>query len=335
VTHHHHHHTITHTNKAPAFTRVLSLSLHAPGQVEVPGDAVSAEFAARYAQAHGKPTAVPAAVPAPAAAAAAAAAVSTSAAPAAPVAEAAPKAAEPTAKPKKVPHARTRLAPWPAIHTPPGSPVLARRKPRKRRSKKRATVQLQVCETASAARPSPPANIGAPAGNTDAPADLIARVDFRVGLITEAKMHPDADSLYVETSALACAGPTPGGPPRPLTRAPYTAVDLGEPEPRTVISGLANYVPLEQMQNRLIVLCANLKPRPYEWFSSAAFLIPRHPPHHCVGCGGLGLGMAAQHARHPFAGHGHVREHRDQGGAHRTTAWQQAGRRHFVCWLPA
>ena len=28
----------------------------------------------------------------------------------------------------------------------------------------------------------------------------IARVDFRVGLITEAKMHPDADALYVETS---------------------------------------------------------------------------------------------------------------------------------------
>eukprot|EP00730_Choanoeca_flexa_P005635 TRINITY_DN11989_c0_g2_i1.p1 TRINITY_DN11989_c0_g2~~TRINITY_DN11989_c0_g2_i1.p1 ORF type:complete len:333 (+),score=80.48 TRINITY_DN11989_c0_g2_i1:43-1041(+) len=65
----------------------------------------------------------------------------------------------------------------------------------------------------------------------------ISRVDFRVGLITEAKMHPDADSLYVET------------------------IDLGEAEPRTVISGLAKHVPLDKMQNRLIVLCANLKPR--------------------------------------------------------------------------
>lgn len=65
----------------------------------------------------------------------------------------------------------------------------------------------------------------------------ISRVNFLVGLITEAKMHPDADSLYVET------------------------IDVGEDEPRTVISGLAKHVPLEQMQNRLIVLCANLKPR--------------------------------------------------------------------------
>eukprot|EP00043_Microstomoeca_roanoka_P003408 m.43632 g.43632 ORF g.43632 m.43632 type:complete len:406 (+) comp12048_c0_seq1:495-1712(+) len=65
----------------------------------------------------------------------------------------------------------------------------------------------------------------------------VSRIDFRVGVITEAKMHPDADSLYVET------------------------IDVGEPTPRTIISGLAKFVPLEEMQNRKVVICCNLKPR--------------------------------------------------------------------------
>lgn len=41
-------------------------------------------------------------------------------------------------------------------------------------------------------------------GGAEADGDLppLSRVDFRVGLITEAKMHPDADSLYLETSKL-------------------------------------------------------------------------------------------------------------------------------------
>jgi aminoacyl tRNA synthase complex-interacting multifunctional protein 1 len=45
-----------------------------------------------------------------------------------------------------------------------------------------------------------------------------------VGLIVEAKKHPDADSLYVET------------------------INTGEDKPRTVISGLAKHIPLEQLQ---------------------------------------------------------------------------------------
>nr|XP_039325868.1 aminoacyl tRNA synthase complex-interacting multifunctional protein 1-like [Saimiri boliviensis boliviensis] len=55
-------------------------------------------------------------------------------------------------------------------------------------------------------------------------------------LIATAKKHPDADSLYVEE------------------------VDVGEVAPRTVVSGLVNHVPLEQMQNRMVVLRCNLKP---------------------------------------------------------------------------
>ena len=32
------------------------------------------------------------------------------------------------------------------------------------------------------------------------------------------------------------------------------------PEPRTVVSGLAEYVPLEELQDRLVVMMCNLKP---------------------------------------------------------------------------
>lgn len=45
-----------------------------------------------------------------------------------------------------------------------------------------------------------------------------------MGLITKAEKHPDADSLYVES------------------------IDVGEPQPRTVVSGLVKYIPLEEMQ---------------------------------------------------------------------------------------
>lgn len=61
-------------------------------------------------------------------------------------------------------------------------------------------------------------------------------VDFKVGFIQKAIKHPNADSLYVST------------------------IDCGEEEPRTICSGLVKYIPLEQMQERYVVIVANLKP---------------------------------------------------------------------------
>uniref|UniRef100_A0A1B0C8P7 Putative tyrosine--trna ligase cytoplasmic n=1 Tax=Lutzomyia longipalpis TaxID=7200 RepID=A0A1B0C8P7_LUTLO len=61
------------------------------------------------------------------------------------------------------------------------------------------------------------------------------RLDMRVGRVVDVKKHPDADTLYVES------------------------IDVGEPTPRTIVSGLANFVPLEEMQNRLVVVLCNLK----------------------------------------------------------------------------
>ncbi|XP_047940648.1 aminoacyl tRNA synthase complex-interacting multifunctional protein 1 [Salvia hispanica] len=62
-------------------------------------------------------------------------------------------------------------------------------------------------------------------------------LDIRVGRIIKAWRHEEADSLYVEE------------------------VDVGEAEPRTICSGLVKYVPLEQLQERNVVVLANLKAR--------------------------------------------------------------------------
>ncbi|CAB90791.1 cofactor for cytoplasmic methionyl-and glutamyl-tRNA synthetases Asc1 [Schizosaccharomyces pombe] len=62
-------------------------------------------------------------------------------------------------------------------------------------------------------------------------------IDFRIGFIEKAVKHPNADSLYVST------------------------IHCGDAEgPRTVCSGLVKYIPLEQMQQRKVIVVANLKP---------------------------------------------------------------------------
>ncbi|CDW57407.1 methionine tRNA ligase, cytoplasmic [Trichuris trichiura] len=76
-----------------------------------------------------------------------------------------------------------------------------------------------------------------------------SRLDVRVGLIKTARKHPDADSLYVEE------------------------VDVGEGKPRTVISGLVNFIPVDQMQNRPAVLLCNLKPVKMRGIESQAMVL--------------------------------------------------------------
>jgi aminoacyl tRNA synthase complex-interacting multifunctional protein 1 len=62
-------------------------------------------------------------------------------------------------------------------------------------------------------------------------------VDLRVGHIEKAIKHPDADSLYVST------------------------IHMGDEEgPRQICSGLVKYYPLEALQDRMVVVVANLKP---------------------------------------------------------------------------
>ncbi|OWK06864.1 AIMP1, partial [Cervus elaphus hippelaphus] len=74
------------------------------------------------------------------------------------------------------------------------------------------------------------------AGSADSKPVDVSRLDLRIGCIITARKHPDADSLYVEE------------------------VDVGETAPRTVVSGLVNHVPLEQMRgvvSQAMVMCAS------------------------------------------------------------------------------
>nr|CAD7590781.1 unnamed protein product [Timema genevievae] len=82
----------------------------------------------------------------------------------------------------------------------------------------------------------------------------VGRLDLRVGRIMTAKRHPDADALYVEE------------------------VDVGEDKPRTVVSGLVKFVPLEAMQNRLAVLLCNLKPAKMRGVTSEAMVMCASSP---------------------------------------------------------
>ncbi|KAJ0702941.1 putative methionine--tRNA ligase [Helianthus annuus] len=80
----------------------------------------------------------------------------------------------------------------------------------------------------------------------------IDRLDIRVGVIKEVQKHPehpDADSLYVEK------------------------IDVGEEEPRTVVSGRLKYIPLEEMQNHKVCVLCNRKPATMRGIKSQAMVL--------------------------------------------------------------
>jgi methionine--tRNA ligase beta chain len=63
----------------------------------------------------------------------------------------------------------------------------------------------------------------------------ITKLDIRVGLIVQVENHPSQpEDLYVEK------------------------IDLGEKETRTIVSGLAKFVPMEKMKGRLVAVATNL-----------------------------------------------------------------------------
>uniref|UniRef100_A0A3P9BS70 Aminoacyl tRNA synthase complex-interacting multifunctional protein 1 n=1 Tax=Maylandia zebra TaxID=106582 RepID=A0A3P9BS70_9CICH len=64
----------------------------------------------------------------------------------------------------------------------------------------------------------------------------VSRLDLRIGRVVTAQQIPDTDGLFVEQ------------------------IDVGEAFPRTVVSELSQHVPVEQMQNRMVVLLCNERP---------------------------------------------------------------------------
>ena len=78
---------------------------------------------------------------------------------------------------------------------------------------------------------------------------LISKLDIAIGKIVDCKKHPDADSLYV------------------------SQIDLGEKEPRQVVSGLVKFMTLDQMKGADVVVLKNLKPVKMRGVESRAMVL--------------------------------------------------------------
>jgi len=75
-------------------------------------------------------------------------------------------------------------------------------------------------------------------------------LDIKVGKVIEVEKHPEADTLYV------------------------SQVDFGEAGGyRTVVSGLANFITLEELKGRLVVALLNLKPAKLKGVESKAMIL--------------------------------------------------------------
>ncbi len=88
-------------------------------------------------------------------------------------------------------------------------------------------------------------NQQAPAG----PHANFRRIDIRVGTVVEVGDHPEAEKLYV------------------------LKVDLGEEQPRQIVTNIKPLYPREQMENRRLLIISNLKPAKFRGVKSEGMLM--------------------------------------------------------------
>ncbi|KAG1906416.1 uncharacterized protein F5891DRAFT_1181828 [Suillus fuscotomentosus] len=132
------------------------------------------------------------------------------------------------------------------------APPIERKVDAPKKKEKAAAVAEQAERTPVAAREKEKAS--APAGSKavaeDAGEPVPSMIDMRIGHIVDVKKHPEADSLYIEQ------------------------IDLGEETgPRTVVSGLVNYIPIEEMRDKYLVCICNLKPANMRGVKSFAMVL--------------------------------------------------------------
>lgn len=77
----------------------------------------------------------------------------------------------------------------------------------------------------------------------------ISKLDIRVGVITKAWLHEEADKLFCEE------------------------IDIGEDEPRKIASGLRAHYNLEDLEGRRVLVLANLKARKLVGFPSHGMVL--------------------------------------------------------------
>ncbi|KAG6830026.1 hypothetical protein H0H92_002554 [Tricholoma furcatifolium] len=152
------------------------------------------------------------------------------------------KAEPPKKKEKKPATAETESA----VATPASSatpaPSEQPQKADKKEKKKKDTAPNEQSGKKAAAK--------APAADEGSGEPVPSMIDLRVGKIVDIMKHPDADGLYVEQ------------------------IDIGEETgPRTVVSGLVHYIPIEEMRDKILVAVCNLKPANMRGVKSFAMVL--------------------------------------------------------------
>jgi methionyl-tRNA synthetase len=79
--------------------------------------------------------------------------------------------------------------------------------------------------------------------------DDFIKVDLRVGLVLTAERVKGSDKLM------------------------HLSVDIGEPQPRTIVAGIAEAYGPEQLLNRKVVIVANLQPRKLKGLTSNGMIV--------------------------------------------------------------
>tara|TARA_Y100000310_G_C20550498_1_gene747819 strand:+ start:227 stop:556 length:330 start_codon:yes stop_codon:yes gene_type:complete len=74
-------------------------------------------------------------------------------------------------------------------------------------------------------------------------------LDIRVGKVLEVEEHPDADKLFI------------------------LKVDIGEENPRNIVSGLKSYYEIDELVGRKIIVFVNLKPAKFRGVESEGMLL--------------------------------------------------------------
>lgn len=100
----------------------------------------------------------------------------------------------------------------------------------------------------------PPKNKGNKKAEPEPDVENICKIDMRVGQITKVWKHPDSEKLYCEE------------------------IDIGEGKLRQIASGLQQYVPIETMENAMVVVLANLKAKKLAGFESHGMVMCAETP---------------------------------------------------------
>ncbi len=85
--------------------------------------------------------------------------------------------------------------------------------------------------------------------NETQPFDDFRRLELRIGTVVEVNDHPEAEKLYI------------------------LKVDVGEEEPRTVVTNIKSFYPYDRMMGRKLLLVANLKPANFRGVKSFGMLM--------------------------------------------------------------